>query len=198
MVGLPLGWAWRAAEEGGGWGGARGPDFSVYLAPFCRVCGLLINKDLLLSGSGKNLWKTQGGELLWSQGGSEAGDPHPGASVSRWQGYRQRRQNGEPRGPGAKFWILVLTPSCSALAAHSPPLHSPRTPSLLLYLIFLHSPAPESSGHLLAIRLLSRPPAPPVLSCWRPELLFAPLHAGERVAEFDGSRGGGAKRPDPR
>lgn len=103
-----------------GW--SLGACFHVYPLPFCYVYDPLINKDLL-SGSGKNLWKTQGGEFLWSQGRSQAGDPHPGASVSCWPSHWQRRQNGEPWGQIGSFGV----------SACSPILYNFRTPNMFPY-----------------------------------------------------------------
>ena len=50
------------------------------------------------SGSGQDLRQAEGGELLWAEGGGEAGDPHQGGSGGGRESHRQGRQDGRSAG----------------------------------------------------------------------------------------------------
>lgn len=49
--------------------------------------------SLLSPGTRQDLREAEGGELLRTEGRSEAGDAHPGPRLGRGQGHRQRGQN---------------------------------------------------------------------------------------------------------
>ena len=51
----------------------------------------------LRPGSGQDLRQAEGGELLWAEGGGEAGDPHQGGGGGGGQGHRQGGQDGRWR-----------------------------------------------------------------------------------------------------
>lgn len=50
---------------------------------------------LSLTGSGQNLWQTEGGELFRSKGGSQTGDSHQDGRCRCREGHWQGRQDGK-------------------------------------------------------------------------------------------------------
>lgn len=52
------------------------------------VNSLLPHTLLFFSGPRSDIWEAEGGELLLSKGGGQAGDAHQGSLNCSWQGHR--------------------------------------------------------------------------------------------------------------